>query len=297
MFMARKSLCLYDVLLRLGIPPAEQCIVSDRVLDMDLRPLGAQLLVHLGHNRIHQTPGMEVLYLPLESTHPVEEVVTAAVPSLRSPVVLCTTSQHLPSLAKMRAVLEGAGLQVRTSAAGRGCEEGQVLGCHYGAIHNVADGAASVLFVGSGEFHPLGLALASTLPLVVADPYAGEVRTVDQTRDRVLRQRHGAITVAADADHWGIIVGTKSGQIRTALGLRCRQMLTAAGKRADLLAVATISPELMLGFPQQAFVSVSCPRVAIDDATRYDRPILTPQELEICLGLRRWDDYVFDEFP
>jgi hypothetical protein len=31
-FMARKSLCLYDVLLRIGIPPAEQCVVSDRLL-------------------------------------------------------------------------------------------------------------------------------------------------------------------------------------------------------------------------------------------------------------------------
>ncbi len=35
-FIARKSLCLYDALLRIGIPPAEQCVVSDRVLDMRL---------------------------------------------------------------------------------------------------------------------------------------------------------------------------------------------------------------------------------------------------------------------
>lgn len=38
-FMARKSLCLYDVLLCLGIPPAEQCVISDRALDMRLDPL------------------------------------------------------------------------------------------------------------------------------------------------------------------------------------------------------------------------------------------------------------------
>jgi hypothetical protein len=39
LFMARKSLCLYDVLLRLGVPPIERCVVSDRVLDLDLEPL------------------------------------------------------------------------------------------------------------------------------------------------------------------------------------------------------------------------------------------------------------------
>src|SRR3989442_14392427 len=33
-FLARKSLYLYDVLLSAGIPPIEQCVVSDRVLDM-----------------------------------------------------------------------------------------------------------------------------------------------------------------------------------------------------------------------------------------------------------------------
>ncbi len=38
-FMARKSLCLYDVLLRLGIPPVERIVVSDRILDMRLDPL------------------------------------------------------------------------------------------------------------------------------------------------------------------------------------------------------------------------------------------------------------------
>ena len=35
-FMARKSLCLYDVLLGIGIPPADQWVVSDRLLDMRL---------------------------------------------------------------------------------------------------------------------------------------------------------------------------------------------------------------------------------------------------------------------
>jgi hypothetical protein len=30
-FMARKSLCLYDVLVRIGVPPIERCLLSDRV--------------------------------------------------------------------------------------------------------------------------------------------------------------------------------------------------------------------------------------------------------------------------
>lgn len=38
-FMARKSLCLYDILLAIGITPCQQLLASDRILDMDLELL------------------------------------------------------------------------------------------------------------------------------------------------------------------------------------------------------------------------------------------------------------------
>ncbi|MBO7204879.1 MAG: diphthamide synthesis protein, partial [Candidatus Methanomethylophilaceae archaeon] len=44
-----------------------------------------------------------------------------------------------------------------------------------------------------------------------------------------------------------------------------------------------------------AYVCTACPRIAMDDALRYDRPMLTPPELEVALGIREWDDYVFDQ--
>ena len=33
----------------------------------------------------------------------------------------------------------------------------------------------------------------------------------------------------------------------------------------------------------------------MDDSEKYSHPILTPIELEIVLGKREWDDYMFDE--
>ncbi|HDY74833.1 MAG TPA: diphthamide biosynthesis enzyme Dph2, partial [Euryarchaeota archaeon] len=44
-----------------------------------------------------------------------------------------------------------------------------------------------------------------------------------------------------------------------------------------------------------AFVNTACPRITIDDTARYKRPVLTPIELGIVLGLREWDDYAMDE--
>ena len=44
-----------------------------------------------------------------------------------------------------------------------------------------------------------------------------------------------------------------------------------------------------------AFVSTACPRVAIDDAMKFKKPVLTPIEFEILLGERDWNNYEFDQ--
>ncbi|MCK5310177.1 MAG: diphthamide synthesis protein, partial [Thermoplasmata archaeon] len=44
-----------------------------------------------------------------------------------------------------------------------------------------------------------------------------------------------------------------------------------------------------------AWISTACPRLAIDDYSTYEKPILTPIELEILLGKRAWEEYAFDE--
>ena len=51
----------------------------------------------------------------------------------------------------------------------------------------------------------------------------------------------------------------------------------------------------LLPYDLDAFVMTACPRIAIDDSAMYKKPVLTPDELEIVLGLREWDDYQMDE--
>ena len=45
----------------------------------------------------------------------------------------------------------------------------------------------------------------------------------------------------------------------------------------------------------EAFVVSACPRIAIDDSQMYKKPLLTPQELEIVLNKREWENYQLDE--
>jgi 2-(3-amino-3-carboxypropyl)histidine synthase len=51
-------------------------------------------------------------------------------------------------------------------------------------------------------------------------------------------------------------------------------------------------------YPVDAFVNTACPRIAIDDSVRYAKPLLTPFELEVVLGDKKWEaGYKFDEIP
>jgi 2-(3-amino-3-carboxypropyl)histidine synthase len=121
-----------------------------------------------------------------------------------------------------------------------------------------------------------------------------EVRDVELLKEKILRQRHGAISLASEAGSFGIIISSKPGQQRKELADMLKGMIVNKGKRASLILLDNVTPDQLIAFPLDAFVSTACPRLAIDDYLRYRKPILTPIELEVALGLRSWDDYIFD---
>ena len=48
-------------------------------------------------------------------------------------------------------------------------------------------------------------------------------------------------------------------------------------------------------FNLDAWVSTACPRIAIDDHATFSKPVITPVELDVVLGARKWEEYAFDE--
>jgi len=64
---------------------------------------------------------------------------------------------------------------------------GQVLGCNYSGDD---DSIGHYLFLGSGDFHPIGLVLHTGKPLAMLDPYTGDAEEMSLERiERILRQR------------------------------------------------------------------------------------------------------------
>ncbi len=256
----------------------------------------ADALVHFGHAEIPALkidPG--VMFVEVSADHDVIDLVPAAAERLCARVGLVTTAQHLDKLESVKHALEKQGKKVFVGTGDKRIKHpGQVLGCNASAATAVAPNVDCYLYVGSGDFHPLAVSLATKKPVLVLDPFLRQVRDLEELKERILRQRHSAITQAKDAHFFGVLVSSKPGQRRYRLAHDLEGKLRLKGKKALVLIENNIDPETLMGYGVDAFVSTACPRLAIDDYLRFKKPIITPKELEVVLGERDWDDYEFD---
>lgn len=252
------------------------------------------ILFHFGHSVLEDTKlSDKVYFIETRSAVDVRPVVEKALSELRGQRIgLITTVQHVHKLPEACRALEAGG---KTCVIGRGDSRlaypGQVLGCNFSTAR--AEACDEYLFIGSGDFHPLGVALSTKKRVLAADPFSGEVREVDPSR--VLRQRSAVIAKSLDAEVFGIIVSSKNGQERMELAISLKKLAKKHGKEAHLILIDLVTPEQMLQFKVDAFVNTACPRLAVDEVGRFPAPMLTPQEFEIVLGELEWEDLVLDE--
>jgi 2-(3-amino-3-carboxypropyl)histidine synthase len=259
-------------------------------------PRFADALVQFGHAEI---PSMaspsNVLFVEVYIDLDVTTLLERALPKLRDRIGLLTTVQHVHQLPKIMQWLGSHGKEARI---GRGDArikfEGQVLGCNISSVDPLLEEVDQFLYIGSGDFHPLMVAIESDKEVLVLDPLMNEVREIDRLKERILRQRHAAITRAEAARRFLILVSTKVGQERMSLAMRLRSLAEENDRSADIVLLEEFHPDRLLPYQADAYVSTACPRIAIDDYLRYPKPILTPVELEIVLGLRNWSDYSLD---
>ncbi|MFA5222046.1 MAG: diphthamide biosynthesis enzyme Dph2 [Methanoregula sp.] len=247
---------------------------------------GADVLVHFGHAPVDDRTN--VIFEPFAVDFNVS-VLTNAIPLLKEKTIcLVTTVQHAHLIPAMEAFLQERGFDVRVAdGSGRTPVRGQVLGCSFAAAR--VPGAGECLFVGTGVFHPIGIALSTKARVIALDPLTGAAQEVNG--DALLRRRFAVIEKARAAKSIGIIVSTKSGQQRRALAER----LASLSPRAVLVTLREVSPDELLNLGFDAYVNTACPRLAYDDQVRFPAPVLSPQEFEILCGVRAWDDYAIDE--
>jgi 2-(3-amino-3-carboxypropyl)histidine synthase len=280
---------------------ADPCYGACDVVNYELKNMDVDCVVHIGHTAIADVENFWIptIFINAQSTLNVSSVVEKAIPFLEGKKIgLVTTAQHLHTLETVEKILQQHGLEpFMTEGDERIASKGQILGCNFSTGTKLVEQVDCFLFIGSGTFHPVGLLMSTKKPVIAADPYTNTVKKqeIEDMKNNMLRQRYGAILSCRSARRYGILVGLKRGQQRIKQAYEIQQMLEAAGKLSLLITQAEFSPTSLQGFDLDCYVSTACPRIAIDDYLQYKKPMITPVELEIVLGRREWETYVFDE--
>lgn len=260
------------------------------------RVVEADLLVHLGHAEI---PGEfadeNVLYVEARADVPIDEPMSEAARMLEKEHVigLASNIQHIHQIIRAKEILEKRGKEVLIGRPSGWLKyPGQILGCDYGSVRAIAEKVDAIVVLSGGDFHALGIPLATGKRTIVVDPFENTVRDMTEVCRRLLRKRWINITRFKEAKRIGIIVGLKSSQMNISLGRRIKELLEQNGQSPVVICATEVIPETLESFTDlDAFVEISCPRISTDDQERYRKPILNPEEVMIALGKKSWEDY------
>ena len=258
--------------------------------DLPLEIGEADVLIHVGHSEIpNLNVDYPVIYIEGRSMM-FNEIPGELYDMLEGKVALYSSVQYLDHLETIKEELEEKGYEV---VIGEGDDRikypGQVLGCNYSVKVEDAD---THLYIGTGDFHPLGLSLSLDKEVIKLNPLSGELEKIGDEKDRLLRRRFGLITLAEDADKIGIIVSSKSGQRRYNLAEYLKSKLP---EKCTIYEFDEVTPDLVDSFDWDCAVCTACPRIALDDANNYDTVMITPEEFEITLKEKDWEEWTIDE--
>ena len=266
------------------------CDVSDSNFDEV-----CDCLVNFGHAPLPVESNIPMLFVEVDFVFPYMEFLKENISSLKNEgksVGLVSTVNYVKELPKVKDYLEKEGFEVFIGKGdNRVAHAGQVLGCDFSSASSILDKVDFFIFVGEGRFHPLGVAISTEKKVFAFD--CDGIYSLNEYKDKILKERFGAIFRAKDSKKFGLIVSSKKGQKRMALAKILKRKIEDSGFSADVILMGEVSPDKLYGFDYDSFVVCACPRIGIDDAKRYKKPLLTPKELEIVLDGK--EEYVMDE--
>jgi len=281
---------------RFGVQPiisADPCYGACDLATTEAESLGVDLIVHYGHSKLVKYERVPTIYVEARATVNVNDAVEKALPMLEEwrKIGLATTVQHVQTLDGVKEILLSVGKTVVIGDTGRLNYPGQVVGCDYSNAKSVAKDVEAFLFIGGGQFHAIGIALSTSRPTVVADPYDKRAFSVDREAQKIIKQRWASIEEAKKARRFAVLVGLKPGQKRLEEAYSIKQKLEENRKVVCLFVVREVVPEVLMEFPTvDAYVNTACPRISLDDASRFQKPVLTIKEALVVVGELAWEE-------
>lgn len=144
--------------------------------------------------------------------------------------------------------------------------EGQLLGCDQGAAIKIQHNVDAFLYIGSGDFHPLGVAMNTNKEVYLFNPVTGVFSKFDSREiEKYKKQKKVNYIKFLSAENIGIMVSIKPGQYSYKKAVEIKDKLEKKGKNAFIFVFDTLDANEMENFPFIDFwVNTACPRIADD---------------------------------
>ncbi len=238
--------------------------------------LKADMILHFGHAPLANMEYHGVEFVEAKLNYDAEACIRNALRILEKEekIGLLATIQHLHMLGKAKEVLEQNGKKVVIpKAKGKIAYDGQIIGCYFEHAKDVENQVDAFIVIATGMFHALGLALSVDKKVISADPAINEAKCLDELKFKFLKKRYACIEKVKQSKRIGIVVSIKPGQFMLDEAKRIKKMLEDKGKEVYLIVADEINNEIE-NFGLDAYIIVACPRIVIDDAGRFNKPII-----------------------
>lgn len=189
---------------------------------------------------------MKIMFVEAKYNKDIREVLKKV--KTKGKIGIVTTAQHIHQLKDTKKI-------IKNSIIG-----GQILGCNFKNTEKIKNKVDSFLFIGSGDFHPLELALRTGKEVYVANPYNNQVSKISKEDiEKKKREIKGKYLKFLNAKKVGILVSTKPGQYNIKKALKLRKKLK---KESYVFIFNTLREEELENFPDiDIFINTACPRI------------------------------------
>jgi len=197
-------------------------------------------------------------------------------------VALFASIQFL-DLDKIKEQLKQKEIKVLLTKAKRTKEEGQIIGCNIYKDNfekEVIEQADIILYIGDGMFHPTALLFAQAgkniKPIIIYNPISQNMEIIDKNKiSEKLDKIKVNVKKFISSDVVGILVSVKPGQQHLLLGKKLKEKLEKQGKSAYVFLEDKFDLENLENFNFiECWVNTACPRIGIDDAVNFSKPII-----------------------
>jgi 2-(3-amino-3-carboxypropyl)histidine synthase len=208
---------------------------------------------------------MKTIFIPAKYTGKVG-LSEIELDKLPKKIGVVTTAQFLGKIDEIMNYLEKNEKEVVIDR-GKQKNAGQLLGCDVGTAIKIQNKVDAFLYIGSGSFHPIGIALKTSKEVFQFNPITNVFSKLNKEDiEKYKKSRKAKYVKFLHADNIGVLVSTKPGQNSYKKALEIKKKLEEKGKKCFIFVFDTLDANEMNNFPFIEFwVNTACPRIADDE--------------------------------